>query len=159
MKGRNTHVKEKGYTKAVDMWSLGCTSIYLFTGTSLFLKPIGIGDRRDTAEATLEAAAGCDLSRMETDSEWETISDCQKDFVRKLLVLDEDERMTAQEALNHPWFAQCKEALNAVYEHATRYWKPFRQLGTLIEKIRMDSDHDRNTKVLNQISFHILCQR
>ena len=154
MKGRNTHVKGKGYTKAVDMWSLGCTSIYLFTGTSLFLKPIGIDDRHDTAEATLEAAARCDLSRMETDSQWETISDCQKDFVRKLLVLDEDERMTAKEALSHPWFAQCKEAFNAVYEHATRHWKPSRQLGSLIEKIRMDSELDRKSKVFRQVSFH-----
>ena len=156
MKGRNAHVKENGYTKAVDMWSLGCTCIYLFTGTSLFLKAVGTDDRRDTAEATLEAAARCDLSRMETDSQWQTINDCQKDFVRKLLVLDEDERMTAQEALNHLWFAQCKEAFNAVYEHATRYWTPSRQLGTLVEKIRTGSNHNRNTKVLSQVPFSIL---
>ncbi|GJN91210.1 hypothetical protein Rhopal_004228-T1 [Rhodotorula paludigena] len=34
---------------------------------------------------------------------WETVSEEAKDFIRKLLTVNEDERPTAAEALDHPW--------------------------------------------------------
>ena len=36
---------------------------------------------------------------------WENISDLAKDFINKLLCREADERLTAEEAYNHPWLA------------------------------------------------------
>lgn len=37
------------------------------------------------------------------EEDWESVSSEAKDFISKLLVKDPKERMTADEALNHPW--------------------------------------------------------
>jgi serine/threonine protein kinase len=36
---------------------------------------------------------------------WDDVSDSAKDLIRHLLVVSQDKRYTAQEALNHPWIA------------------------------------------------------
>ena len=42
-------------------------------------------------------------SDFEFDDEWENISENCKDFIKKLLVKNPKDRMTANEALKHPW--------------------------------------------------------
>ena len=37
---------------------------------------------------------------------WENISDVAKDLIAKLLERQADERLTAEEAYNHPWLAE-----------------------------------------------------
>jgi serine/threonine protein kinase len=39
------------------------------------------------------------------EKEWSSVSEEAKDFVKKLLVQNPKERMTAQQGLEHPWFA------------------------------------------------------
>lgn len=39
------------------------------------------------------------------DDPWKVISDEGKDFIKKLLVKNPDQRMTAKQALMHPWIA------------------------------------------------------
>ena len=39
-------------------------------------------------------------------SPWNSISDDAKDFVRHLLVLNPQERLTAKSALDHPWVSK-----------------------------------------------------
>ena len=34
---------------------------------------------------------------------WDNVSEQAKDFIRKLLVIDSSKRLTAEQALNHPW--------------------------------------------------------
>jgi serine/threonine protein kinase len=38
-----------------------------------------------------------------SDPVWTTISNEAKDFITKLLTLDQDKRPSAQQALEHPW--------------------------------------------------------
>ena len=38
------------------------------------------------------------------DNEWEGISEDAKDLIRKLLEYSPDKRLSAEEALDHPWF-------------------------------------------------------
>ena len=40
------------------------------------------------------------------DSEWEGISEDAKDLIRKLLEYSPEKRLSAEEALNHPWFVK-----------------------------------------------------
>lgn len=53
---------------------------------------------------------------------WESISDSAKDLIKKMLTLDPDSRITAVEALNHPWikerdkYAGRKHLINTVEE-------------------------------------------
>ena len=37
------------------------------------------------------------------EDEFEEISDIAKDFIDKLLVVNQEHRMSAEEALSHPW--------------------------------------------------------
>ena len=38
---------------------------------------------------------------------WDSISDEAKDLVKKMLALDQNDRLTAREALQHPWLNVC----------------------------------------------------
>ncbi len=40
------------------------------------------------------------------DSEWEGISEDAKDLIRKLLEYDPEKRLSAEDALKHPWFSK-----------------------------------------------------
>eukprot|EP00388_Colpodella_angusta_P007921 GDKJ01022004.1.p1 GENE.GDKJ01022004.1~~GDKJ01022004.1.p1 ORF type:complete len:613 (-),score=160.07 GDKJ01022004.1:1791-3629(-) len=80
------------YTNACDMWSLGVLVYMLLVGYAPFwgsdeevIKKISKGDY------SLEGYR------------WESVSPLAKDFVSKLLVVDPQNRLTAQQALEHPW--------------------------------------------------------
>lgn len=50
----------------------------------------------------------------EPEKYWSDVSETAKDFIRKLLVAQPEGRLTAQEALNHPWLQSvAKEAEEA----------------------------------------------
>lgn len=42
------------------------------------------------------------------ESPFDKLSNSGKDLIRKLLVMDPKKRISAQEALNHPWFKEKK---------------------------------------------------
>lgn len=44
------------------------------------------------------------------------------DFIRKCLVIDPQERLTCNEALNHPWFANVREKLR-IEKELSNYYK------------------------------------
>ena len=75
---------------ATDMWSVGCVVISMLTSRM----PFGDGDDRDMKKnmfAGLYTPLGDDAS---ADA---------KDFVARLMRLDPKRRLTAAEALQHPW--------------------------------------------------------
>ncbi|OAX83620.1 CAMK/CAMK1 protein kinase [Emergomyces africanus] len=111
----------KGYTKAVDMWSLGCLTVVLLTGGSPFTD-------QETGKYSQDMAINCDLSTLEHEEDWQRVGLSAKDFVRKLLVLDEDARMTAAQALLHKWFTNLtyKKEFDELYQRAAQQWKPKR---------------------------------
>ncbi|CAM9920209.1 unnamed protein product [Scytosiphon promiscuus] len=83
----------RSYTKACDLWSIGVIAYILLCGYPPFY---GKTDKE----------IFCSVRRGEYDfpgPEWDTVSDEAKAFVRRLLVLDPNERPAASEALNLPW--------------------------------------------------------
>ncbi|KAF2218413.1 kinase-like domain-containing protein [Elsinoe ampelina] len=66
-----------------------------------------------------------DLSNAQHDI-WGRIASAPKDFIKRLLVLNEYKRMTARQALQHRWLAQpyYKDILERVYQKAISGWTP-----------------------------------
>ena len=112
---------------ATDMWSVGIITTLLLSGESVF-EDSRIKDA--SADAVLDAAAACDLAKIDYHLQWRTVSELGKDFVKGLLVLDETTRLKVGQALQHEWFTNGKheKAIVQEYENAIRGWLPNRPL-------------------------------
>jgi len=80
------------YTSQCDLWSLGIIVFVLLAGYMPFR-----GDDLQVRQAI--AAGACDWR----EERWKHVSEEGTDFVKKLLEVDPDKRMTAHQALKHPW--------------------------------------------------------
>lgn len=121
---------KKGYSKAVDIWSIGCVTSHLLSG-----KPLFNANGQDDVGKKLSTE--CNLDLLDRDPVWQRVGPRAKDFIRQTLVLDENLRLTAKEALNHEWFANRSHAdeFDAVYQHAIKDWEPRRKVFRLVEFI------------------------
>jgi calcium-dependent protein kinase len=88
-------ISSSGYDSQCDLWSLGVIVYMLLSGQPPF---DGFEDE------VLENIRLCRYSLK--GQKWKNISSKGKDFVSKLLVVDPKQRMTAAEALNHPWITE-----------------------------------------------------
>lgn len=125
-----------GYTSAMDMWSIGCIFAEIVTGKPLFMgddateqlqlivNTIGLPTikeisaltekpmkamlhkmRRTAAEA--EAEVDSESERMESLAGFKDDPDAL-DLLKKMLTFDSDKRITATDALRHPFFGTCE---------------------------------------------------
>lgn len=88
-------VQRKPYGKPADIWSCGVLLYTLLTGTLPFI---------GTKERLYEAICSGRISML--GRQWDHISDHARDLVRKMLLLDPTERITIEEALEHPWLRE-----------------------------------------------------
>ncbi|WKX89594.1 hypothetical protein Q1695_008892 [Nippostrongylus brasiliensis] len=90
----------RGYplTLATDMWSTGTLTYVLLTGISPF--------HGDNDNETLANVSSCAYST--TGEEWRPFTAEAADFVKSLLKEIPGERMTVDEALEHPWLSDPK---------------------------------------------------
>ena len=84
------------YNKECDLWSIGVILFIMLVGYPPF-------NGQNDEEITKRILKG-NLSL--EDEEWQGISDEAKDLVRKLLCYDPKQRITARDALNHPWIKE-----------------------------------------------------
>jgi len=82
-----------GYGKEVDMWSIGVITYILLCGFPPFYG--------DTVPEIFEQIMEANFDYPE--EYWGGVSKEAKDFVNKLLVVETSDRLTAPQALNHPW--------------------------------------------------------
>uniref|UniRef100_A0A8C7XYV7 Protein serine kinase H1 n=1 Tax=Oryzias sinensis TaxID=183150 RepID=A0A8C7XYV7_9TELE len=83
----------KPYTNAVDMWALGVISYILLSGTMPF-------EDENRMRLYWQILKGkCSFS----GEPWPNVSNLAKDFVERILTVDPSQRMTASQALKHPW--------------------------------------------------------
>ncbi|KAI8336584.1 kinase-like domain-containing protein [Chlamydoabsidia padenii] len=84
---------QKGHGKPVDLWSVGVITFVLLCGYTPFYG-------EDQTELFENIMSG----KYEFDEEyWSDISDSAKDMVDRLLAFKPEKRITAEEALQHPW--------------------------------------------------------
>jgi serine/threonine protein kinase len=112
------------------MWSLGCITVVLLTGGSPFMSP-------KTNLYCHKLAQQCDLQQLEKLPEWRSAGKRPKDFVRRLLVLNEKHRMSAHDAKRHPWFSNDAHRVDfeAVYDRSVKHWRPRAHKSPIIEMI------------------------
>jgi len=101
--------KHNPYTIKADMWSLGCILYSLLCGSSAF-HPEGNDDKM-LKEQILQAAYVMDSN---IHPIWANVSWQAKDLIDKLLVVNPDRRLSATEALNHPWFTDDPDTVEEV---------------------------------------------
>lgn len=88
--------KKIGHGKPVDVWALGVITYFLLCGYTPF--------DRDSDFEEMQAILNADYSFTPFDY-WRGVSDHAKDFIRRCLTIDPNKRMTAHEALQHPFVA------------------------------------------------------
>lgn len=86
-------VLHRSYTLEADVWSIGVITYILLCGSRPFYARTESGIFRSVLRADPNFE----------DSPWPSISAEAKDFVRRLLNKDHRKRMTASQALTHPW--------------------------------------------------------
>ncbi|KAG9158044.1 hypothetical protein Leryth_000208 [Lithospermum erythrorhizon] len=86
-------VLHRSYNVEADMWSIGVITYILLCGS----RPFWARTESGIFRSVLRADPNLD------DSPWPSISAEAKDFVKRLLTKDHRKRMTAVQALTHPW--------------------------------------------------------
>jgi calcium-dependent protein kinase len=84
------------YDSMCDMWSLGVIVFKMIAGKYPFT-----GKEIDDL---FHRISKVQINWVEED--WTNVSDSCRDFIEKLLVADLEARMTANEALEHPWLCE-----------------------------------------------------
>ena len=87
-------LQKNGYTKEVDIWATGVI-LYTMLGRCL---PFHSTDRKQTFKMIKEAKP--DFS----DPIWAKSSEICIDLIQKMLIKDPRQRITVQEAMQHPYF-------------------------------------------------------
>jgi serine/threonine protein kinase len=126
-----------GYTKSVDMWSIGSITATVLMGDVIFTDRTHPDYYKNPRGVIVGLAAICDLSILDDEYHpvWSVVGDRPKDFIRNLLVLEEDKRMTASKALDHPWFSSFAEDFDDLYKRSTADWEPREKDLQLVEVI------------------------
>jgi len=101
------------YSNKCDVWSAGVIAYALISGFAPF--------DASTDELVLEVVY--DGRYDFDDPEWDDVSILAKDFIAQLLQYDEEERPSAEKALQHPWLRKCRKSPrmnNALVRSASR---------------------------------------
>lgn len=81
------------YDKSVDIWSIGVITYVLLVG----FPPFWGETQKELFDHILHGSYDF------PSPEFDNVSDDAKDFIKKILVVDPDQRMTAEECLEHKW--------------------------------------------------------
>lgn len=95
-------VLEKDYTSQCDMWSLGVIVFILLVGYMPFSGSESVQMK--------SIKAGKYMIKKE---KWDNVSDKAASFVRALLVVNPDERLTAEKALEHPFVKEREKVMRS----------------------------------------------
>ncbi|KAL8289636.1 hypothetical protein RB597_001322 [Gaeumannomyces tritici] len=88
--------KKSGHGKPVDVWAIGVITYFLLCGYTPF--------DRDSDLEEMQAILNADYAFTPVDY-WRGVSDQAKEFIRRCLTVDPVKRMSAHEALQHPFVA------------------------------------------------------
>ena len=88
-------IKNKGYGCECDMWSIGVLTYFLLSGNLPF-----------NSTSPFKLYQTIVSGEYEYGDEFNVISDEAKDFINQCIVVNPKERLSAKEALRHPWISE-----------------------------------------------------
>lgn len=89
--------KKTGHHKPVDVWAIGVITYFMLCGYTPF--------DRDTSAEEMKAILAGDYA-FEPEEYWKDVSENAKDFITKCLKTEIEDRMTADQALDHPFLSK-----------------------------------------------------
>ncbi|KFK42039.1 hypothetical protein AALP_AA2G204000 [Arabis alpina] len=114
-------VLHKNYGKEIDVWSAGVMLYILLSGV-----PPYWGETEKTIFASILEG------KLDLESyPWPTISESAKDLIRKMLARDPKRRITAAEALEHPWLTDSRISDKPIDSAVLIRMKQFRAMNKL----------------------------
>ena len=130
--------KKELYGPSCDMWSLGVTVFTIVAGTFPFEKSGG----KSLKDVILSGKY----------KEWKLaevgVSSMCRDFIVRLLVLDPAKRMTAEEALAHPWLRQTNAAADLSQSIAS-----LKSSKDILDAMNRDTDEDEDEDAEGDVSM------
>ena len=138
-----------GYTAAADMWSLGITTMCMLTGGTVIPR----GKMAQLSQVQI-AEEFLHVEDSQVARRWRPINTIAYDFLRKLLVLEPEQRLNATEALNHAWFKQpTSEAkdIERAYHGVNRFWRPREFAADVIENLPHRKTQDQPESAVQRL--------
>lgn len=119
--------KKTGHGKPVDLWALGVITYFLLCGYTPF--------DRDSDFEEMQAILNADYSFSPVEY-WSGVSSNAKDFIRRCLTIDPAGRITAHEALQHPFVAAQVPSDQNLLPTIKKNFNARRTLHTAIDTVR-----------------------
>ncbi|CAL0333186.1 unnamed protein product [Lupinus luteus] len=138
-------VLRRNYGKEIDVWSAGVILYILLCG----VPPFWAETEKGIFEAILEGNLDLD------SAPWPSISAGAKDLIRKMLNFDPKKRITASDALEHPWMKEGGEASDRPIDNAVlirmKQFRAMNKMKKLALKVIAESLTDEEIKGLKQM--------
>lgn len=139
----------RSYGKEIDVWSAGVILYILLSG----VPPFWAETEKGIFDAILEG--NVDLQT----APWPSISDAAKDLIKKMLTWDPKKRITAAQALEHPWMKVDGEASDKPIDSAVlirmKQFRAMNKLKKLALKVMAENLSEEEIKGLQQMFNNI----
>jgi serine/threonine protein kinase len=129
---------QSGYNEAVDVWSIGCLAGTLLTNAFLFPRERSSRSEHTDNGESPDLSVAFSLEFLDTSKDWQRMSRKCKSFIRGCAMVDDSQRLTVSQALQHPWVAHpgFAEEMRAEYARAIADWTPRANTNDLIEYVK-----------------------
>jgi serine/threonine protein kinase len=119
----------KKYDEEVDWWSIGVILYVLLCG----YPPFESDNEVDLRNEILNIGVKFD------SADWENVSEEARDLVKKLLVIDQSQRIKVEEIINHPWMLGNADNnhLTTVQDNIKKFKSKLRQVRNAIRAVRI----------------------
>ncbi|EYU17566.1 hypothetical protein ABFS82_03G074800 [Erythranthe guttata] len=138
-------VLRRNYGKEIDVWSAGVILYILLSGFPPFWAETEKGIFEEILKGHLDLQT----------SPWPSISNGAKDLIKKMLTLDQKKRITAAEALEHPWLKKDGEASDEPIDSAVlirmKQFRAMNKLKKLALKVIAENMSEEEIKGLRQM--------
>jgi serine/threonine protein kinase len=106
-------IKQEEYGREIDIWAVGVVAYVLLSGSLPFFHTILHKLYRSIVERDISFP----------DKQWEHVSQGGKDFVLRLLQVRSIDRLSAEQALNHPWLRNAASPYNSFGSQNSHHYR------------------------------------